>query len=191
MKFILAAGLLFFISFTAAAGTETRTHNCTLANYKGTSSAPCTCPSPVTVGTPFCPRLEGIKMPCVSKVKLGSCTYTVEVADPPQCLEMGTCTSTYSRCKAYTVVPNGCTGTRGGGCKTYETYTYQSCQRGACNSYNERNECTGYSEVCTTETGQRCTEYNPDETYTYDCSQCTGGYEDVVQEYQCCKKWGP
>ena len=183
MKFILQLSLLLIFFLTDSANAVIVSYTCSLRDLQ-TGSGPCACP--VTVITPpFCPRLEGIKLPCVVKIKTGSCEYENGQAPPapaPTCLVAKSCDIiTQGGCKA-PLEDYNCDYTTNGACLVTESYDCSTTSQGACNNYDEAGNCLGYATVVNPQTCERCTSYEQI-TVPRTCQRCSAGYEQIPVHY--------
>lgn len=184
MTWLIRLTSLTFLGAALASGMAAaviRDYSCKISDLRGTTSPPCTCRAEV-IGQPFCPRIEGIQIPCMSEVRLGSCEYDDGTLPPPECTEMGTCEGTRQVCET--------TGTCEGSRRECSTWTNQTCTRqvqGTCNNWDEGGNCIGYNYTTETYECSQCSAYQ-DVPYTYSCCKA---YKDETYEYPCCKKYGP
>lgn len=180
MKLLLQISILLTFFMSEAVQAILVSHNCTLRDLQ-TGTAPCTCPV-IVLTPPFCPRLEGIKLPCIVKIKTGSCSYDNGQAPAPVCLVAKSCdVITQGACKA-PLEDYNCDDTTNGACLASETYDCSTTSQGACNNFDEGGNCLGYATIVNPQTCTRCTSYERI-TVPKTCQKCTAGYEQIPVHY--------
>ncbi len=181
MRFFTQLSASFLLLFSFAAEAILVSYQCTLSDLRS-GSAPCTCPINILT-PPFCPRLEGIKIPCVVKVSAGTCTYENGQEPAKTCLVGKSCdVISTGGCKA-PLEDYNCDYQTNGACLATETYDCSTTSQGACNNFDEAGNCLGYATIVTPQSCQRCTSY---ETITVQrtCQKCTAGYEQITTHYE-------
>ncbi len=181
---LFSFSFLFSFFFSSVTNAVVVSHTCTLNDLR-TGSAPCECP--ITVLTPpFCPRLEGIKLPCIVKIGTSSCSYENGQAPPPPaatCLVAKSCDIiTQGGCNAPLENYN-CDTQTNGACLTMETFDCSTTSQGACVNFDEAGNCLGYAQVVTPRTCDRCTSYESI-TVPQTCQRCTAGYAQIPVHYE-------
>lgn len=182
MNFLMKVSILILTFFHLEAQAVMVSHQCTLSEVRN-NSAPCNCPV-TTLTQPFCPRLEGIKIPCIVKVSIGSCTYDNGQPAPQVCLVAKSCDVQESNgiCNA-ALEDYDCSSTINGECLAEEQYDCSTTSQGSCISYNEAGTiCTGYETITTPKTCTRCKTYERI-TVPKTCQRCTAGYGTQTVHY--------
>ncbi len=175
---------------SAIAGTQT--YRCSLEEAIQGYQGPCTdgtC-SLKQKRDPFCPRIEGIRMPCLTEVQIQNCTYDDGIEPPPRC-PVG---------QIWGYGPD-CWNWGQGKCLPGKEYECKTGQRWVCDKYgpdkqcchDEKGDCIAYDEggtVClswaTVPVCNSCQGDCEEGHYEDIMGKCCDEYEKVKRPYECC-----